>query len=286
MADNVLRMSVRFCRIGRIYGPGMPPLVPGGPAEKPLERPVRQVGLVAVHCWNLGEPDGPYPIEPGTRCPGDPADWVPRAHEIVTSRIRPAMDAARKAGITVFHLAAGSYADRYASFAEIKDDPELRDPTPGAPPFERCLRPRTKEEQYLDLFGPDFPGAAWDTHPEEFDIARTVRPAEGEPVVTNGWQLNGLCRRMDIDTLFFCGFMANVCLINSSGAVREMADRFGYRCVVLRDCTTAYEYEDTHERMEMTRAAVRLIESGMGYSVSSGDFIGAALAAAGEKGEA
>ncbi len=196
------------------------------------------------------------------------------------------MDAARKAGVTVFHLAAGSYADRYASFAEIKDDPEARDPTPEAPPFERCVRPRTKEEQYLDLFGPEFPGAAWDSHPDEFDIARAVRPAAGEPVVTNGWQLNALCRRGDIDTLFFCGFMADICLINSAGAIREMSNKFGYRCVALRDCTTAYEYEDTHEGMWMTRAAVRLIESGMGYSASSEDFVAAALEAAGEREEA
>lgn len=285
MADRMLRMRVRFCRIGRIYGPGMPPMAPPGPVEKALEMAARRAGLVAVHCWNLGEPDGPYPFEPGTRCPGDPADWVPRAHEIVASRIRPAMDAARKAGVTVFHVAGHTYAPRYPSFASIKDDPDLRDAAPESPPFERCVRPHG-EDKHAELLGPEFPGSAWETHPDEFDIAGAVRPVGDEPVVTNGWQLNGLCRRLDIDTLFYCGFMADICLTNSSGAVREMSGKFGYRCVVLRDCTTAYEYEDTYERMEMTRAAIRMIESGMGYSASSEDFVAAALEAAGEKGEA
>lgn len=35
-----IRIPVRFCRIGRLYGPGMPDLGPEGLMEKVLERPV------------------------------------------------------------------------------------------------------------------------------------------------------------------------------------------------------------------------------------------------------
>ena len=104
----------------------------------------------------------------------------------------------------------------------------------------------------------------WVTHTDAFDIARAVRPQEGEPVVTDGWQLNGLCRRRDIDTLIYVGFMADLCLVNTPGAIREMAGKFAYRCVVLRDCTTAYEFADTHEGGYMTRAAIRLVETSLG----------------------
>jgi hypothetical protein len=44
---------------------------------------------------------------------------------------------------------------------------------------------------------------------------------------------------------------------------------------VLRDCTTAYEYEDTCEGRWMTRAAIRLVETDLGYSASSEDLIDA-----------
>ena len=50
---------------------------------------------------------------------------------------------------------------------------------------------------------------------------------------------------------------------------------FGYRCIVLRDCTVAYEYADTYEGQWMTRAAIRLIETDMGFSAISPDLIAA-----------
>ena len=176
-----------------------------------------------------------------------------------------------------------TYDDRIlAEFARASKIaiPELK-PAEPRQPFGRCPRPRPRDEQWADEYGPDFPGAAWETHTEAFDIAAAARPAGDEPVVTDGWQLNGLCRRLDVDTLVYVGFMADICLMNSSGAIREMSARFGYRCVVLRDCTVAYEFADSHKDGWMTRAAIRLIETGPGYSASSEDFIAACRAAAG-----
>jgi hypothetical protein len=54
-----------------------------------------------------------------------------------------------------------------------------------------------------------------------------------------------------------------------------MSSRFGYRCAVLRDCTTAYEYEDTWEGRWMTRSAIRRVETDGGYSATSDDMIAA-----------
>ena len=282
MGEGTLRLPIRFYRLGRIYGPGMPDCGPEGAQEKLLEKPVHQAGLVAVHYWNLGEATGPYPIGPDAHCPGAAADWVPTAHEIIAERIKPAMDAARKAGITVFHVAQGTYAPRYPTYTKIAEDPELQNPSQPVT-FEGCVRPRTREEQWHDVLGPKFPGAVWETHADTFDIAETVRPLSGDPVVLTGWQLNGLCRRLDVDTLFYVGFMAEVCLLNSPGAIREMSGKFAYRCVVLRDCTTAYEFPDTYRDRRMTRATIRMIESGLGYSASSEDFIAAPLRAAEER---
>ena len=59
-----MRLPLHYHRIGRLYGPGMPPTGEPGPGVKTIERDPGQVGLVLVHCWNLGEADGPYPIRP------------------------------------------------------------------------------------------------------------------------------------------------------------------------------------------------------------------------------
>jgi len=269
---NMLKLPIRYYQIARLYGPGMPASGSEGLHERLLEKPVGKVGLVSVHCWNLGEADGPYPIAADAHCPGEAADWVPTAHEIIKDHIRPVLEAAREAGIAVFHLAQHAYAGKYPQYKEIAADPELQSPDSSGS-FAGCVRPRSVEEMWQDEYGPDFPGPVWVTHRDAFDIAEAVRPLPDEHVFLNGWQLNGLCRRMDIDTLFYVGFMADLCLMNLPGAIREMAMKFKYRCIVLRECTTAYEFSDTVEGNWMTLAAIRLIESGLGYSASSRDFI-------------
>lgn len=269
-----LKIPLQYYQIAQLYGPGMPPSGKEGLHTKLFEMPVDRVGLVIVHPWNLGEPDGPYPIEPGVHKPGEASDWVPKAHEIIATKIKPVLEATRKAGIAVFHLAQYVYAPRYPQYLKIAADPEFQSPEKKVE-FDVCVNPRTVKEMWETEYGPDFPGPVWKTHADKFNIARSLRPLPNEDVFLNGWQLNGLCRRKKIDTLFYVGFMADLCLVNIPGAIREMAYKFKYRCVVLRECTTAYEFAETYKDNWMTFAAIRLIESGMGYSASADDFMAA-----------
>ncbi|MHC4227041.1 MAG: isochorismatase family protein [Planctomycetota bacterium] len=227
-----------------------------------------------MHPWNLGEPDGPYPFVPGARIPGEAGDWVPRAHHIIADKIEPVLEAAREAGVAVFHLAQNTYAPGYPQYLEIASDPELQSPEKRIE-YKVCVEPRTVEEMWETEYGTNFPGPVWKTNAEKFGIAKSLRPLSDEAVFLNGWQLNGLCRRKKIDTLLYVGFMADLCLVNIPGAIREMSHKFKYRCVVLRDCTTAYEFAETVDGNWMTFAAIRLVESSMGYSATSDDFISA-----------
>jgi hypothetical protein len=180
--------------------------------------------------------------------------------------------------LAIFHLAQPTYAPRYPQYLEVAADPGLRPPTPPDP-VAGCVRPRSFEEHWRDEYGPRFPGPIWETHADSFDIAEAVRPLPDENVVVDGWQLNGLCRRKDIDTLFYVGFMADLCLMNIPGAMREMFARFGYHCIALRECTTAYEFADTYEGRWMTRAAIRVMETDLGHTASAEDFVTAATQA-------
>jgi nicotinamidase-related amidase len=204
--------------------------------------------------------------------PGEAADWVPTAHEIIQTKIKPALDAARSAHMAVFHLAQYVYAPRYPQYLKIAADPDLQPPSPE-PKFEGCVRPRSVQEMWRDEYGPDFPGAVWVTHADKFDIARAARPLPDEYVFLDSWQLNGLCRRLDIDTLIYMGFMTDLCLLNIPGAMREMAHKFQYRCIALRDATIAYEYPETVEGNRMTEATIRHIETEIGYTATTEDFV-------------
>ena len=274
-AQNIISIPIRHYQIAQLYGPGMPPTCKEGFQDKVLSKPAGQVGLVSVHCWNLGEPDGPYPLDDAEHYPGEVADWVPSAHHIINNKIKPVLDAARSVGMPVFHLAQPTYATKYPQYQEIMADPDLR-PRIEEAPFAGCVRPRSFETHMLAQYGSEFPGPVWETHAQLFDIAQAVKPLPEEPVIVDGWQLNGLCRRLDIDTLIYVGFMADLCLINIPGAIREMFTKFGYYCLALRDCTIAYEYADTYDGTWMTLAAIRMIETDLGDSATSDDFIRAA----------
>lgn len=279
-----LRFPIRHFQFLGIYGPGVayPPEAYEGLVEQDVEADPSGVGLVAVHCWNLSDPDGPFPFIPGVEGPIS-AQWERRAVEILDQRLVPLLAAARAAGVTVFHLASRSYAGRYPQYRRIAADPELQAPPASSIPDggdggsipARCALPEAQIDHTAKATGPFFPGRPWVTMPHRFDIARAVRPAPQDEVVVDGWQLHGLCHRKGIHTLVYAGFMADVCLVGVSGAIREMKERYGYRVIALRDCTTAFEFEDTLKDGDraadgwMTHAALRRIELEYGYSADS-----------------
>jgi len=272
---QLFNLPIRYYQIAQLYGPGMPPSGEEGLHMDTLNINAGKIGLVLVHTWNLGEVDGPYPIHDTTNWKdGEAGAWVPEAHKIVEDNIHPVLKAARQSGIKVFHLAQSTYAEKYPQYQELKNDHELQNPVKRVA-FEKSIDPVSYQEGWNREYGENYPGPVWKTHTKEFDIANLLKPHPDESVFVTGWQLNGLCRRENISVLIYAGFMADLCLLNIPGAIREMTNTFHYNCVVLRDCTTAYEYEETIDGRWMTFAAIRMVESEFGYSATSKDFINA-----------
>ena len=277
LSGQLYNLPIRYYQIAQLYGPGMPPSGEEGLHMDTLNINPEKIGLVLVHTWNLGEVDGPYPIyDTTTWKDGEAGAWVPDAHKIVENNIHPVLKAARQSGIKVFHLAQSTYAEKYPQYQELKNDKELQNPVMRVA-FEKSIDPVSYQEGWNREYGENYPGPVWKTHAKEFDIAKLLKPLPDESVFVTGWQLNGLCRRKNISVLIYAGFMADLCLLNIPGAIREMTNTFNYNCVVLRDCTTAYEYEETIDGRWMTFAAIRMVESEFGYSATSKDFINACL---------
>lgn len=273
-----LRYQVR-----RFYGPGMssPPEEREGRIEELWEIEPSRIGILAMHCWNLGEPDGPYPYtteEPDAAM----ATWVPRAQKIIQERLVPLFAAARKAGVWICHSAPESYGLRYPQHREGLDElgPDGLKHGPPRRNAGGCVRPFTWRERYAKSYGPSFPGAVWQTHPDTFDIASAIRPQPGDGVIITTQQLDHLCRKRNIDTLLFVGFMTDYCVMGSPGGIEDMS-ALGYRCIILRDGTTAHEYADTIATGAMTAAAIRRIEYAYGWSATTVDIVAACEALAG-----
>ncbi len=93
-------------------------------------------------------------------------------------------------------------------------------------------------------------------------------------VVETGDDLHDLLHQRGILYLFYVGFAANICVPFKSYGMRAMKDR-GYEIILVRDCTTAIETEDTLGTMDITRNAVRDTELNIGYTVSSAELVSA-----------
>jgi nicotinamidase-related amidase len=246
----LLRLKGRYYRTIPITDPGY--------QQEDLELEVGKTALVAMHCWNIGCDDGP---------PIDPNFWVGMgfsvAHEeaerIIVEMIRPAMDAAREAGVLVCHVESETIkTNRNSGFEE----PE---------PLETG-EPRSWRERI-----------AWRSHGVDYlnksplsrmDRAKLVQPMEGEPFVCTTEELHEVLIKKGIRNLIYSGFATDMCVLRAPGGVEPMAAR-DYRMFLLRDATVGVECPDTFDERLATRWAIRYFETHFGDTMTTKDFIDA-----------
>jgi len=282
---GVLKLPVRYYRL--FPYPAQSSL---GEAEKELSLEADQTAFVAVHCWNIGSPEGPKVIPDHADCMGW-TEFVPRATPIIKEHIKPAMDAARAVGIPIVHVASGHYAYLYPQWRELMQSSPPEDV--GFADHELVSGERREpgsieggewwHEYYEEVFGKGY-NEVWDSMTAKdaqpkLDIAASVKPQAQDVVVTHGTHLNRILRELGIWNLIYVGFATDICLMDVPAAMKEMAFRFNYRCILLRDGTTTIEQPDTVDQLQRTRLAIRQVEYTLGYTATSGAFIAACQAA-------
>jgi nicotinamidase-related amidase len=245
--------------------------VRGYPASEMPTLVERQVSLdpaktafLPLHCWNIGFPEGPE----------TPDYWVfmgsKRNNEmcvtVTDTAIAPALQAARAAGVHIVHVQSEKVARRHKR-------PDVQIATASPPqtvPYEEAvarterITARVTEVHgagYMDWHG-------WD----EVDIAASVYPEPDEVVVINGEELDLVLRERGITNLIYTGFATNLCILDSPGAMKEMAAK-GYKVMLLREGTLGVEFADTIDDLTNTRMAIRYIEGWAGSSIGLDDFL-------------
>lgn len=63
-----------------------------------------------------------------------------------------------------------------------------------------------------------------------------------------------------------------MCVLTRPYGMKNM-HKLGYQTILLSDCTLGTEYDDTLEELWVTRLAVRYVETFLGYSTTSEEFI-------------
>jgi nicotinamidase-related amidase len=247
---------VRFYR-------GVPASNPEGLVTENWTLDLKQTAFVAIHCWNIGAPDGP---------PVPEEHWVDlgctQNHElgwcVLVDEIVPALAAARQAGLPIVHIQPEMIGNHYMHL-----QPPLPERTPQPAPYGWTPISDHASQRANRVHGDgynDWEGWA------RLDAPAPLKPRENETMIVATDQFNAWLHSQGITTLIYVGFATNLCVLDAPAGMKPMA-ALGYRCVMLREATLAVEFPETLAERINTQVALRYIEGWVGYTGSVRDFI-------------
>ncbi len=231
-----------------------------------------ETALIPMHIWNVGlSPELPFSSEGPAGGVMDMLEWASRSAPIIQTEIPPVLDAARKAGIAVVHVASGEdYAKKYPGFRKA-----VRVAGPEPQGLSKALRhdqsiPPDDRKTEL-LFGSRFTESI-DYYSKHIDFPDQAKPLNNEYVVTTAHQLTEVLRSMGVRNLIYIGFAINWCLWFSPGGMSDMS-RLGYRCNCIREAVTAVENKESAKGEFNKQQALWRISLMFGYIHGKDDFI-------------
>lgn len=235
-------------------------------AQKTLSLDPAQTAFVLVDMWDAS--DLPREIWPGG------VTFCERAAKITQQCIVPALDAARQAGMTIIHAPTVNVSERYPE--HYRRTLELNAPEPPIAPVREwppdAARQQWNREQWESRYA-DYSDKELRMLMDDTTIMSAVEPCKDDWLIGTSGQMHEICRREQITSLVYVGFATGMCLLFKPGAMWEMS-RAGYRCICLRDCTTAVENADTYDELLITHAFIDWFEMMMvAYTALSDDFI-------------
>jgi nicotinamidase-related amidase len=239
-ASETLQLPGRYYRL-------YPAEAPLGSTSEPLELAIDETVFLLIDVYGTAnEPDAPADPSLPSFYRAGPTD---RNAEIVQQRIAPAKAKAKAAGLKVV------YVTNYLS-PGLTEDSEWRN-----------MSIRTCGVDVLE---------AWQAPTPILEHAPIIAPEAGEPVVQkqlySGFfetHLDSLLRSYRARNLVAVGFDAQICLATT---VTEAMYR-NYRVIALRDAIRTREYPETEEGEWANFMAVRFIESNVGYTATTAEFM-------------
>ncbi|HOX40482.1 MAG TPA: hypothetical protein PL033_21090 [Candidatus Brocadiia bacterium] len=258
-----LKLAARYYRHHPVdYASPSPATGFKGWEETELMLPKEETMFLCMHLWNTGQETGPdwggadKPWQGWAQM----AEWVPRVRELCGKKLPPILEAARKSGMRVGHIAGGSYAEKYPQYQKIKE--KYGDAPPAAPgAIKGDWRARHDALVFGETFAADVGGAY-----KNLDFPVNIRPQGDEPVFLHTHQLNGYLRDNGVWVLFYTGFAINWCLWYSPCGMWDMS-RLGYLCNCIPEGVTTVENAQSAPGMKNMDEALWRTSLMFGYIV-------------------
>jgi nicotinamidase-related amidase len=179
-----------------------------------------------------------YPFDPSRSalivCDMWDKHWCSGANQRVTAlakKLEPVLETARRKGMIIVHAPSDTmpfYANmpqrqrmlRLPSFAPPKDIEIAAPPLPIDDSDGGCDTAGDKEHR------------VWTSE------QAGLRIADKDYISDNGREIYNLLRSRGIQTVFYTGVHANMCILNRTFAIKQMT-KWGLHCILLRDLTDA-----------------------------------------------
>ena len=223
----------------------------GGWEKTELPFSPEHTALCVMHAWDNPDPDS-YPGLYSS------VEYLPRAEEILNTRMPSLLKAFREAGIRVIHIESGNYVNKYEAYWQTQDI--IREPLSKSRKASDFAMPNPAPDQVyqeLSKFRVEhiFPGIQNSESSGAAalirDIHANVRPLPGEYMLTDSDELQAICAIHGINHLIYVGFALNCCLLMSPGGMIDMSRR-GFICSTVKEATTAVE-NDFSSRNEFAK---------------------------------
>ena len=168
----------------------------------------------------------------------------------IAVRMEPLLEKARASGVLIIHAPSetmsfytGSEGRKLAASAPHADPPE-------AAPLHDLPLPIDDSNGGCDTPG-DTEHRAWSRETPLLTIA------PGDVISDSGTEIYNVLRQHGIDTVFYMGVHANMCILNRTFGIRQMA-RWGIHCILVRDLTDAM-YEPSSRPFVSHAAGTELV---------------------------
>lgn len=202
-----------------------------------------RTALVSMHAWDCKGPD---------QVPGwyRHVEYLPRAARTLDEVFPPLLDAARRAGLPVFHVAGGGKYYQHLDGFRAATRAARRHRRPWPWPTGRAGIPRDAGRRELDRIREAAGGCGERNRAdiarafESIDFAPQARPLDGEGIADDAATLLALCKAHRVSHLIYTGFALNWCLLASPGGMIDMS-RLGLLCSTIPEATTAVEHKET-----------------------------------------
>ena len=168
----------------------------------------------------------------------------------IAHRMQPLLEKAREAGVLIIH-APSETMSFYAGAAgrKLAESAPRVDPPEAAPLHDPPL-PIDDSNGGCDTPG-DTEHRAWSRETPLLTIA------PGDVISDSGTEIYNVLRQRGIDTVFYMGVHVNMCILNRTFGIRQMA-RWGIHCILVRDLTDAM-YEPSSRPFVSHEAGTELV---------------------------